>query len=343
MHFFVDETGSFSGWERFPSISLLGALIVPDERLGKLEKAYKRLRSRLPQVNGEVKGRLLDEAQVKAVIEMLFHHSAIFEAIGIDLGTHSQATVVEYQRRVAKYITANLSSDLPQSIIDRAWTWRQQYEELSLPLVIQTELTFRLAKRLINHGTMYFSQRRPEELAHFHWVIDAKGDQHTPTKWEQWWCEFVMPWLQHGAVDDPFMMLPIGDYSHMKRFEGELSPFWQSMVPPSNRDAPAIRLERIMGESIRFSSAPEPGLELVDIVTNATRRALVGNIGKTGWIHIPRLMIHVSDDPHYIEMVTFRNDEQGKYERPYGDVLLAFSGTGRVMRMKGKKLPKQQP
>lgn len=28
MHFFVDETGSFSGWERFPSISLLVALIV---------------------------------------------------------------------------------------------------------------------------------------------------------------------------------------------------------------------------------------------------------------------------------------------------------------------------
>jgi hypothetical protein len=38
---------------------------------------------------------------------------------------------------------------------------------------------------------------------------------------------------------------------------------------------------------LRFSSAVEPGLELVDIIVNATRRALVGALGEAGWCGIP--------------------------------------------------------
>jgi hypothetical protein len=193
---------------------------------------------------------------------MLFHHSVIFEVIGIDLGTHTLAAVIEYQRKMANGMTVNLTEDHPAWMREEVWEWRRQYEALSPPLVIQTELTFRLAKRTIDHGTMYFSQRRPKELGHFHWVIDAKGDQDTPTKWEQWWSEFIMPWLQNEALAEPFSMLPIGDYSHMKRFEGNLSPFWREMIKPSKQDPPAMSLGRILGESIRFSKAPEPGLEL---------------------------------------------------------------------------------
>lgn len=336
MHFFIDETGSFSGWEKFPSLSLLGALIVPDERLKSLEAAYGRLRPHLPQANGEVKGRLLTEAQVQSIVEMLFHHSVIFEAIGIDLGTHTLEAVKEYQQKMANGMTVNLTNDHPEWMQKEVWEWRRQYEALSAPLVIQTELMFRLAKRLIDHGTMYFSQRRPKELAHFHWVIDAKGDQGLPTAWEQWWSQFIMPWLQNNALAEPFSLLPVGDYSHMKRFEGKLSPFWREMIKPTRRDAPAMSLDRILGESLRFSKIPEPGLELADIITNATRRALVGNLDRSGWINIPRLMLHAAG-PHYVQMISLRNDEKGKYKRPYASVLREFARTGRVMLLKDRK------
>jgi hypothetical protein len=152
-----------------------------------------------------------------------------------------------------------------------------------------------------------------------------------------------MPRLQNDAVREPFMQIPAGDYSHMKRFEGKLSKFWQELVKPSKRDAPAMNLGRILGESIRFSKDPEPGLELVDIVTNATRRALVGNLKREGWIKIPRLMIHTSE-PHYVVMLALRNEPKGTVRRPYAKTLFEFSKTGRVMLYKKwKERPAEEP
>jgi hypothetical protein len=67
MHIFIDESGPFGGIGQFPSVSLIGALIVPDARLASLERQYKRLRPNLPKdEKGEVKGRLLNEQQVEA-------------------------------------------------------------------------------------------------------------------------------------------------------------------------------------------------------------------------------------------------------------------------------------
>lgn len=329
MRILIDETGSFSGVGSPPAISMVGALIIPDSRMPSLEKKYSRLRSTFPQNNGEVKGRLLDESRVAKVVSLLFEHSAIFEATCIDLGTHSKETLEDYQRKQAQGITAELTDEHPQWLKDQAWQWRRDYEELSLPLVVQTEINFRLVKRIIEHGTMYFSQRRPEELGAFNWVIDAKGTGQEPTKWESWWSQFIMPALQNRALREPFKSFTFGDYTHMARFHGKLSPFWQNKIK-NDKEKPALNLDRILGESIRFSKDVEPGLELVDIVTNATRRALLGNLQQAGWKSIPALMIHTSE-PHYIEIISFQNEKGSGTNRPYAKVLKQFSKTGRLM------------
>jgi hypothetical protein len=329
MRILIDETGSFSGVGSPPAISLVGALIVPDSRMGSLERTYAKLRPTLPQDNGEVKGRLMTESQVAKVVSLLFEHSAIFEATCIDLGTHSKQTLEDYQRKQAHGITAELTEEHPQWLKDQAWQWRRDYKELSLPLVVQTEINFRLVKRIIEHGTMYFSQRRPEELGAFNWVIDAKGTSQEPTKWESWWSKFVMPALQNRALRDPFKSVTFGDYTYMERFQGKLSPFWQQKIK-NDRNKPAMNLGRILGESIRFSKDAEPGLELVDIVTNATRRALLGNLQESGWKSIPGLMIHTSE-PHYVEIISFQNEKGSGTDRPYAKALKRFSKTGRTM------------
>ncbi|RYH29212.1 MAG: hypothetical protein EON54_22700, partial [Alcaligenaceae bacterium] len=92
----------------------MGALIVPDGRLTSLERGYAKLRRSLPQHNGEVKGRLLNEGQVKAVVELLFHHSVIFEASAIDMGMHSEAGIVAFQSKTAEGVTVQLTSDHPE-------------------------------------------------------------------------------------------------------------------------------------------------------------------------------------------------------------------------------------
>ncbi len=79
----------------------------------------------------------------------------------------------------------------------------------------------------------------------------------------------------------------------------------------------------------RFSSEPEPGLELVDIVTNALRRGLVGNLNEKGWLPLRGLMIHRSDV--YMSPVGLVSDDDRKLARPLLTVMNRFRGGGRIM------------
>src|SRR5712691_11518092 len=110
MHIFIDESGPFGGIGQFPSVSLIGALIVPDGRLASLEKQYKKLRANLPKdEKGEVKGRLLNEQQVENAISILFADSALFEAAAIDMGLHTEEGLNAFQALQAEKMTANLT------------------------------------------------------------------------------------------------------------------------------------------------------------------------------------------------------------------------------------------
>jgi hypothetical protein len=60
-------------------------------------------------------------------------------------------------------------------------------------------------------------------------------------------------------------------------------------------------IKKIMTENFRFSWMPEPGLELVDILTNAVRRGMMGNLKYEGWKDIRSLMIHRNN--HYVNVL----------------------------------------
>jgi hypothetical protein len=78
---------------------------------------------------------------------------------------------------------------------------------------------------------------------------------------------------------------------------------------------------------LRFSAAVEPGLELADIVVNATRRALVGSLGQAGWRGIPRLMIHRGEP--YIHFMSLRQDGSDMIRHPpYAPIVQQFFASG---------------
>jgi hypothetical protein len=61
----------------------------------------------------------------------------------------------------------------------------------------------------------------------------------------------------------------------MKRFVFDEAPeFHQNVLKPKPDGPKPMNLGLVLSESLRFSTDPEPGRELVDILTNATRRAL---------------------------------------------------------------------
>jgi hypothetical protein len=101
MRIFIDESGSFSGFHSL-SIGAVGALAVPDSKIAFIEQKYDRLRKKLPKLNGEVKGKLLDEQQVAEIVTLLARNEVIFEATIIDLGMHTQQGATAYQDALLK-------------------------------------------------------------------------------------------------------------------------------------------------------------------------------------------------------------------------------------------------
>jgi hypothetical protein len=338
MHIFIDESGPFGGIGQFPSVSVIGALIVPDGRLPSLEKQYNALRANLPKDDkGEVKGRLLNEQQVDSAVSILFADSALYEAAAIDMGLHTEAGLKTFQAAQAEKMTANLTDEHQEALKAQVWAARKTFEGFKLPLMVQAIMTFEFIFELLEFATMYYAARRPEELGKFHWVIDAKGTMDKPNEWEEWWSSFIFPVLQTRSFARPFRQLPegVGDYSHLARFETEPDPFIRARGNWKDGDPPPLDLGLVMKESFTFAVQTTPGLELVDIITNATRRAFRGNLEKQGWHRIPQLMVHRGKRRPYLSMLSLQDDPEPNRVYPYTDVLEAFRRDGRLLLPKG--------
>jgi hypothetical protein len=58
---------------------------------------------------------------------------------------------------------------------------------------------------------------------------------------------------------------------------------------------------------MEFVSETTPGLELVDIVTNAVRRALRDSLRRDGWLPIRTLMIHRREQ--YVQVISLARSD----------------------------------
>jgi hypothetical protein len=325
MHIFVDESGTFVLPSTANNISLVGALVVPDRRLPYIEKRYSKIRAQLPKEKGEVKGRLMGENDIDLVVSMLAEQQVLFETCAIDLGTHSSDDIAWHKTGQEVGITKNITEEFSLALKEEIFAFRRRLEKLPYQLYVQSTVTFELIATVLNHATIYYSQRIPKELEKFHWVIDGK-ERDQVTDWEKWWSQIVKPSLQAKSLRDPMAMFEEGDYRYFSRFDGKIPDYLRPHLKnPTEKFG--IDIGKILSESFRFSSKPECGLELVDILTNATRRALNGNLGKSGWKTIPRLMIHRGQ--HYIRMLALMNREPPDVSYPYMPVLKDFSKNGR--------------
>jgi hypothetical protein len=203
MHIFIDETGSFVLTNDFPSPSLVGALIIPDFQLAHVERRYEKLRKSFPKERGKVKGRLLDEKEISSVIAMLERNSVIYEVTSVEMPTHSVEGIEAYRSKTACGLTQNLTSEHHDNLVAEVWSLRHRLESLPIQLFVQTMATFNLLRRVIENATLYWCQRVPSELGKFAWIIDAKGNQNSPTAWEKWWSTIVLPYMQANCLRKP--------------------------------------------------------------------------------------------------------------------------------------------
>ena len=327
MHIFIDESGSFALGPSGNSLSLVGALIVPDHKLEKLFGKYARIRSGLRKDRGEVKGKLLCELEVARIVELVRKNNCIFEAVAIDMGLESIEGLKEHRLRQAESLTRHLTEEHQPALITGVHDLRTRLETMPLPLYVQSQLTIQLLGNIIQVLPAYWTLRAPREALTYHWVVDGKEVDRV-TNAEDWWSTTMLGLMESRSFKNPMVFPDWVDSSAFKtKFRISLPEYLQDHMPDVED---GIDLKLLMKESFRFSSDPEPGLELVDIVTNATRRALMGNLGRDGWLDIPRLMIHTAQD-QYLKMLTLTIAGAGP-RRPYAKLLATdFRRNGRSL------------
>jgi hypothetical protein len=95
---------------------------------------------------------------------------------------------------------------------------------------------------------------------------------------------------------------------------------------PNDRGYQAFSMNSAFG--IEFSPATSCGLEIVDVLTNAVRRAMNGRLDQKGWGDISRLMIHRKGP--YIQPMDFADTSRAP---PAGiaEVIRRLSTEGRTM------------
>jgi hypothetical protein len=329
LHIFMDESGSFVGLGKIPSPSTIGTLIVPDEKLASLERLYARLRPTLPREGREVKGKLLSEAQVAAVVRILKRNNALFEVNLVELGAHTEASIAAFRARQADAITANLTPKHSPAARSLAEGWRAKVESMPAQLFVQSIAAYDLLIRTLSHATLYHCQRSPRELGAFHWVVDAKEKTPKITPWETWWKDFLGAAIQSSTMARPSPSLECGDYSYFARFQMDWPDYMLERFPELADGPKPSNAQLIFGENLRFSGEPEPGLEMVDILTNAIRRAAIDHLQEGGWKPIRELMIHRNEEP-YIHVIGL-GDGDGTFVAPYAKVIHAFRTSGRSM------------
>jgi uncharacterized protein DUF3800 len=317
MQIFIDESGSFTGFHD-RSISVVGALAIPNAKLEFLAKKFAKIRAHLPLDKGEVKGRLLNEKQINEVVTLLARNEVLFEVTALDLGIQTEDDLKAYKQKHGEEMLAKVNNfhESQRAEVEKA---SREILATSVPLYLQALTTFDVIHRLIGNMTMFYSQRRPQELGAISWVVDGK-DPQSVTKWEKWWSHYAQGALATMSRRRPALWLPVGDYS-----------FYNKSYAKIDDDGEEGSDLKLLLKDIRFSAESEPGLEFIDILSNAIRRTLTGNLQKEGWQSIRRTMVHRNEDA-YIQFVLFRDGEDivqhAAYEKIVHD---GFISGGKLM------------
>ncbi len=295
MQIYIDESGAFvppAGQAQ--SLSCVAALVVPSTQREHLLREFTRLRTSWGSAGSEVKGSKLIESQVAAVVALLRSHDVLLEICGVEIGGEDQEAIEEHKREQAERIVANVTPEHAPGLVGDLNQMKNAMLALSNQLYVQAWATWTVIQRTLQTATLYYCQRRPEELGAFHWVVDAKDVGVTP--FESLWHAMVMPAMEMWSLkESPYLELKGGDYTHFKRFllsyekpPDYLKPFLKDAEAP----LAATDIGLIMREHFSFKDSDEdPGLQLADILANAVRRAFHGKLGRAGWEHLGSLIV----------------------------------------------------
>jgi len=296
MHIYVDESGVFSNPQSKPNVaSVVAALTVPSTHKVKLFREFSVLAEDLPTEDGEVKGRLLDEAQVESVVSLMRKFDCIVEINAIDIGLHTEDQLTRYQTEICNAVAGWATAERPEEFKRRVAEIAAALQKPKSPLFVESFLLMVLIPRILDISMNYYARRLPKELQSYHLVIDAK--EKFVTDFERAWSIVIFPSVEHQSKQTPFQRIENGDYTYLQPYY-ELPPEKANRAAQELKDDPdkiAFDIERVLRDLKFEDSKNNLGLQLADVVANASQRALNGRLQEEGYAGIGGLMVTQTD------------------------------------------------
>lgn len=306
MKIFIDESGAFIPSPDKPQgVSVVGALIIPTCKYEKVCKWFNEISAGWPRDKGEVKGRLLNETHISQIVPFLKRCDVIYYAVAIDVNPITDDDATNYRMTQAQKLPMTLTPTHHPNVHQWVNDAAARLKRIGNQLYLQSLAMNSLVSDVIKFSTIYYCQRKPSELASFDWFIDAKQPDRK-TEYEDLWHKLVMPILQTESLfGEPYYSLIGGDYRYFEKhfLHEDMPEYIFEHLPPERRknyedkkrqglDVRPMDIGAIMRRNCNFDvSHNHCGLVLADILTNAIRRAFMGNLGSEGWLPIGELMI----------------------------------------------------
>jgi hypothetical protein len=183
-----------------------------------------------------------------------------------------------------------------------------------------------LVNSILRSAMLYYCHVAPKTLGAFSWTIDAKDNQKT--EYEDIWSILAMGFLQTVFLNNPIKVLDTGDFASMEKYMSKTTEIPNHLKKYAKKDINRsfkFNLKKILTEDLYFiDSKMSTGLQIIDILVNAVRRAFNRNLQISGWGEIGNLMLKKFHGEHSIKMIMLKPGtkiEIWTSVLPYFDVL----------------------
>jgi hypothetical protein len=317
MFIYIDESGTFAYPKSMRhSYACAGALTISERRHRAVLKSFKSLKRTWGIGMSEAKGRDLAEREIAQVIEMLVENNVKFHACATDVLYHPPAVLMSRKIIQASRLLANVTPKHQPELILELEEIGETIRTMSDQLFLQFCVMIELVNSHLHDMMLYFAKDDPMALGNFRWVVDRKGKD--VTTYENTWKILLSPFIHGRQFSSDFesriVFLEGGNYDHCQRFFKRIDN-WPDHLPvrvtglDQKTGIDIVDISLVLGESFTFSDSAETlGLQLADIVTNALRRAMMGNLRQEGWVDLGRLMFRWKDK--CVRLVRFCDDTQ---------------------------------
>ena len=228
----------------------------------------------------EVKGRSLNEDQIAQVVSLLQLYDVILEITAIDLGLHTQDEVAVFKKRQADDVIVDIKAETNPEYARQLHQIRDTFNGMPNQLFLQSFIMFLLIPNVLKRMILYYSRRIPKDLKSFHWVVTQRIE-HNGTRTGV--VAGYLPIMYTQSLSTPFSLVEGGDYSYYERLEDSDEEALRYYEDEGNFERGEIRstkLELILGKSFKFQDSKDNvGLQMADILANATQRAMNGKLG----------------------------------------------------------------